>query len=61
MAISLLTKDYKVLVSKSIKEEFENGREYYQFHGKDLVGLPSRDLDKPNERFIEWHNVNFKE
>src|SRR5690606_4188260 len=28
-----ITTDHKVLVSRRIKEEFENGREYYRFHG----------------------------
>ncbi len=55
-----ITKDYKVEVSKAIKEEFENGKEYYQYHGKELMYLPKRNIDRPNERFIEWHNNNFK-
>lgn len=55
-----ITKDYKVEVSKRIREEFQNGKEYYQYHGKGLIHLPERSIDKPNERFIEWHNSNFK-
>ena len=53
-----LTKDLKVEVSKKIKEEFQNGREYYQFHGKPLQILPDRYIDRPNEKYIEWHNNN---
>jgi len=55
-----ITKDYKVEVSKAIKEEFENGKEYYQYHGKELMYLPKLNIDKPNQKFIEWHNNNFK-
>jgi putative restriction endonuclease len=55
-----ITKDYKVEVSKAIKEEFENGREYYQYHGKELLYLPTKATDRPNPNFIEWHNQNFK-
>ncbi|MBA4140043.1 MAG: HNH endonuclease [Segetibacter sp.] len=55
-----ITKDYKVEVSKAIKEEFENGKEYYQYHGKDLLYLPTKTIDQPNTRFIEWHNQIFK-
>lgn len=55
-----ITKDYKVEVSKAIKEEFENGREYYQYHGKELLYLPTNLIDKPNSKFIEWHNQMFK-
>lgn len=53
-----VTNDYKVEVSAKIREEFQNGREYYQYHGKDLFILPKREVDRPNERYIEWHNSN---
>ncbi|MEO7923110.1 MAG: HNH endonuclease [Chitinophagaceae bacterium] len=53
-----VTKELKVEVSKRIKEEFENGREYYRFHGGDLYNLPTRIVDKPEIRFVEWHNEN---
>lgn len=56
-----ITKEYKVHISKRIKEEFENGKEYYQYHGSSLNYLPQRAIDRPDESFIEWHNNNFKE
>jgi putative restriction endonuclease len=52
-----ITRDLKVEVSSRIKEEFQNGKEYYQYHGKDLLFLPNRDFDKPNEKYIDWHNT----
>jgi len=55
-----ITKDYKVEVSKKIKEEFQNGKEYYQYHGKALAYLPTREFDRPNEKYIQWHNDIFK-
>lgn len=55
-----ITSDYKVEVSKRIREEFQNGKEYYQYHGKELVYLPNRLSDRPNERYIQWHNEIFK-
>ena len=51
-----VTNDLTVEVSKRIKEEFENGKEYYQYHGKSLLYLPSRDIDKPAVKYLEWHN-----
>ncbi len=51
-----VTDEYKVEVSKRIKEEFQNGKEYYQYHGKDLLILPNREIDKPDKKYIEWHN-----
>ncbi|MGK2861329.1 MAG: HNH endonuclease [Chitinophagaceae bacterium] len=54
-----ITPDLKVEVSKRIKEEFENGKEYYKFHGNELINLPTKEMNKPDQRFIEWHNDIF--
>src|SRR6267143_341453 len=35
-----VTEDMRVEVSKRIKEEFDNGREYYQYRGKGLSEIP---------------------
>lgn len=51
-----ITNDLKIEVSSRIKEEFQNGKEYYQYHGKDLLYLPKREKDKPNKTYINWHN-----
>jgi putative restriction endonuclease len=55
-----ITTDLRVEVSKKIKEEFENGREYYKFHGNQIFNLPHREKDRPDKKFIEWHNSIFK-
>ena len=36
-----------------IKEEYQNGKEYYQYHGKELLYLPKKEIDRPNGKFIE--------
>ena len=53
-----ITNNFKVEVSKRIKEEFENGKEYYQFHGKELLYLPIKEKERPRGEFIQWHNEN---
>jgi putative restriction endonuclease len=53
-----VTNNFTVEVSKRIKQEFENGKEYYQFHGKELLYLPREDKERPRVEFIEWHNEN---
>jgi putative restriction endonuclease len=53
-----ITSDHKTEVSKRIKDEFENGKEYYQFHGKSLLYLPAENTDRPRAEFIQWHNEN---
>jgi putative restriction endonuclease len=51
-----VTDQYKIEVSNRIREEFENGRDYYRYHGQDLFVVPSRESDKPSPLFLEWHN-----
>jgi len=51
-----VTPEYKIEVSKKIKEEFNNGKHYYNFHGKVLDTLPRIIEDRPKKYFIEWHN-----
>lgn len=53
-----ITKDYDVEVSAKIKAEFENGRDYYKYHGSKMVILPKRKTDQPQAEYIEWHNNN---
>lgn len=53
-----ITKTYNIEISKRIKEEFQNGKEYYQFHGRKLTHVPTRVIDKPNSIYIDWHNTN---
>ena len=53
-----ITDEYKIEVSNRIKQEYENGKEYYQYHGKILHNIPNKDMNKPNKNYIEWHNSN---
>ena len=53
-----VTKDLRVEVSKRIKEEFENGREYYQYTGGPLLKVPGPEYEKPSTEFLRWHNEN---
>ena len=47
--------DYRINVSQRIHEEFDNGKEYYALHGRELQ-LPERTIDRPSREFVEWHN-----
>jgi putative restriction endonuclease len=49
--------DYHLEVSKRIREEFENGRDYYAMHGK-LLHLPPEKKLRPGSEFVTWHNEN---
>ena len=51
-----VTPDCRVEVSKRIKVEYENGRDYYKFHGNPLVVLPASTSDRPRADYLRWHN-----
>ena len=51
-----LTRNLNVEVSRRIREEYENGRDYYALHGRRLVIVPSNPNDRPAPGFLEWHN-----
>ena len=53
-----VTNQHKVEISGRIKEEYENGRDYYKFHGKSLMSLPLSPHDSPSREYLEWHNQN---
>ncbi len=53
-----ITKDHHIEVSKRIRVEYENGREYYALHGQQLKILPTSPTERPSEKYIEWHNQN---
>jgi putative restriction endonuclease len=51
-------KNLTVEVSRRIKEDFGNGKEYYAHHGSKLIILPERKEQLPDPCFLEWHNEN---
>jgi len=53
-----VTPELKVEVSKHLKEHWQNGREYYAHHGKELVNKPPSVQDQPDAEFLSWHNEN---
>ncbi|NBC02455.1 MAG: HNH endonuclease [Bacteroidetes bacterium] len=50
-----VTNDHRVEVSQRIREEYENGREYYAYHGEKLQNLPENNLDQPAADYLQWH------
>ena len=43
-----------VMVSRRIKEEFENGRDYYALDGRQ-IRPPARGFPPPSAEYLEWH------
>ncbi len=50
-----VTTEYKLEVSKQLKEHFQNGKSYYPFHGKDVV-VPRSISQRPDPGLLRWHN-----
>ena len=50
--------ELRIEVSPRIREEYENGREYYALHGRPLVAVPTRETQRPSHEFLDWHNRN---
>jgi len=53
-----ISNEYRVEVSRRIRDEFSNGREYYAFHGKELQVTPQSTADRPAREYLEWHQNN---
>jgi putative restriction endonuclease len=51
--------DLKVVVSGRIREEFENGRDYYQLHGR-AIRLPRESGYLPSREYLAFHNSLFR-
>lgn len=52
-----ITPSFNIEVSRKIREEFENGRDYYRYQGLN-IHLPSIKDSFPSKDFLDWHNVN---
>lgn len=54
-----ITPEYRFEVSRRIRDEFENGRDYYRLHGV-AVQVPTRADQQPSATFLQWHNERFR-
>ena len=52
-----ITPSKNIEISRRIKEEFENGREYYTYHGR-TINLPVSYKYYPSSENLTWHNEN---
>jgi putative restriction endonuclease len=52
-----ITPDYRFEVSQRLRDDFENGGDYYRLRGSPLVALPADPLKQPNRQALDWHNT----
>lgn len=50
-----VTPELRFEVSRRIREEFDNGRHYYELHGKPIFA-PADVLRRPDPSALRWHN-----
>jgi putative restriction endonuclease len=50
-----VTPDFRFEVSRRIKEEFDNGRHYYELHGQPIF-VPEDARRRPDPEALSWHN-----
>jgi putative restriction endonuclease len=51
-----VTEELRVEVSARIREQFNNGREYYKHHGQPLQVTPRAAAERPSRDLLRWHN-----
>ena len=50
-----VTPGYRFEVSRRLKEEFENGKAYYELDGVKIVALPRDPDQRPSPAALDWH------
>jgi putative restriction endonuclease len=50
-----VTPSYEFRASNRLRDEFDNGEEYFAMQGRNLW-LPPANTDRPSFEFLEWHN-----
>ncbi len=50
--------DYRFEVSRRLRDDFENGRVYYELDGKRLAAVPRQPAGRPSPEALEWHATN---
>ena len=51
-----VTPDSRLLVSRRLKDEWQNGKAYYAHHGQELQIQPEQAADRPAPELLRWHN-----
>jgi len=46
--------DHRFVVSRRLHDDYENGRTYYEMHGRQ-IHLPHDTASCPARDFLEWH------
>ncbi len=50
-----VTPEFRIEVSKRLHSDFDNGEEYFAWHGHEIQ-VPTRSDQRPAREFLQWHN-----
>jgi putative restriction endonuclease len=51
-----ISSDGRFEVGRRLKEDFANGRHYYEMHGKE-ISTPNNPSQRPSQAALEWHQA----
>jgi putative restriction endonuclease len=50
-----VTPEHRILVSRRLREDWDNGRRYYEYDGRPLAQLPASAGERPSPEALAWH------
>ena len=51
-----VTPALELVVSRRLKDEWQNGKAYYAHHGQPLQIKPVNAAERPAPEYLRWHN-----
>jgi putative restriction endonuclease len=57
LGYATVTPDYRLRVSRALRDEWQNGKRYYAFDGKEIL-LPKQPEMRPSQAALEWHGAH---
>lgn len=52
-----VTDDARLVVSRRLREDYDNGKSYYPFDGH-VLRLPASSENQPSSEYLQWHREN---
>jgi putative restriction endonuclease len=49
-----VTPDYQIRVSRRLRDDFDNGEQYFRLNGNS-IWVPNSHADRPTRELLEWH------
>jgi putative restriction endonuclease len=50
-----VTPEHRILISRRLRDDWKNGRRYYEYDGHTLAQLPADPRERPSPEALAWH------